>query len=48
MIGICPVLFLGYKIVMRTHFRKAETIDLYENLDEIEEYQRTFVPTKPG
>ncbi|KAK0643431.1 amino acid permease/ SLC12A domain-containing protein [Cercophora newfieldiana] len=46
MIGICPLLFLGYKLVHRTHFRKAATIDLYENLDEIEEYQRTFVPTK--
>ncbi|KAK0619933.1 amino acid permease/ SLC12A domain-containing protein [Immersiella caudata] len=48
MIFVCPILFLGYKIVMRTHFRKAATIDLYENLDEIEEYQRNFVPTKPS
>jgi hypothetical protein len=47
MIFVCPALFLGYKIVMRTHFRKAATMDLYQNLDEIEEYQRNFVPTKP-
>jgi len=46
MIFVCPLLFLGYKMVMRTRFRKASTIDLYENLEEIEEYQRNFVPTK--
>ena len=47
MIGVWPVLFLGYKIIRRTSFHVSEEIDLFRNLDEIEEYQRTFVPTPP-
>jgi len=46
MIGICPILFVGYKIIMRTRFHKATEIDLFEGVEEIEEYQRDFVPTR--
>ncbi|KAK3324610.1 putative carnitine transport protein [Cercophora scortea] len=48
MIGVTPLLFVGYKIFMRTKFHRAEEIDLLKNLDEVEEYQRSFVPTPPS
>ena len=47
MIGVCPVLFLAYKIIRRTRFRSADEIDLLKDVGEMEEYQRTFVATPP-
>ncbi|CCC05041.1 hypothetical protein SMACR_07364 [Sordaria macrospora] len=44
MIGVCPVLFVVWKLVKKTKFHKAEEIDLYKNLDEVEEYQANYVP----
>jgi len=48
MIVVCPVLFVGYKLRRRTKFYKAHEIDLFKNLNEIEEYQRNYVPPPPG
>jgi len=48
MIFIVPVLFVGWKFFKGTKFHRAKDIDLLKNLAEIEEYQRTFVPTKSG
>ncbi|KAK3390313.1 putative carnitine transport protein [Podospora didyma] len=45
MIFLCPVLFLGWKLAKKTTFIRAQDINLLKNVDEIEEYQRTFVPT---
>ncbi|KAF2471983.1 uncharacterized protein BDR25DRAFT_259261 [Lindgomyces ingoldianus] len=45
MIFVFPVLFLGWKFIKRTKFMKPEEIDLYQDLEEIEEYTRNFVPT---
>ena len=47
MIGVCPVLFVGWKILKRTKWHRLEDVDLFQNLEEIEEYQRTYVPSKP-
>lgn len=47
MIGICPCLYVGYKIVKRTKVYPADEIDLVKNLDEVEEYERSYVPTPP-
>lgn len=47
MIGVCPVLFVGWKMVKRTKWHRLEDVDLLQNVDEIEEYQRTYVPSKP-
>ncbi|KAK3953451.1 amino acid permease/ SLC12A domain-containing protein [Pseudoneurospora amorphoporcata] len=44
MIGVCPVLFVVWKLVKKTKLHKAEEIDLYKNLDEVEEYQANYVP----
>lgn len=44
MIFLFPVLFLGWKFIKKTKFKRAHEIDLYQDLEEIEEYTRNFVP----
>ncbi|KAK4226160.1 general amino acid permease AGP2 [Podospora fimiseda] len=48
MIGVFPMLYLGWKFVKKTRIHKSEEVDLIKNLEEIEEYQRTYVPSPPG
>ncbi|CCF39410.1 amino acid permease [Colletotrichum higginsianum] len=48
MVGIFPVLYFGWKILKRTKIFKPEEVDLYRDKDEIDEYERTFVPTPPA
>lgn len=47
MIAVCPILYLGYKFVNKTKLHRSDEIDLVKNVDEIEEYQRTYVPSPP-
>ncbi|KAM0253903.1 hypothetical protein ACHAQJ_007078 [Trichoderma viride] len=47
MIFVYPILYFGYKIVRKTKIRKPEEIDLFKDVDEIEEYQRNYIPTPP-
>lgn len=47
MIGICPLLYLGWKVFKKTKIYKASEIDLVKNLDEIDEYERSYVPSPP-
>lgn len=47
MIGVFPVLYFGWKIVHRTQVKKPEEVDLLTGLDEIDEYERHYVPEKP-
>lgn len=47
MIGICPLLYLGYKLARKTRIYRPEEVDLVKNLDEIEEYERSYVPSRP-
>ncbi|KAI5465401.1 amino acid transporter [Mariannaea sp. PMI_226] len=46
MIGVCPVLYIGYKLIYKTKILKPEEVDLFQDLDEIEEYERNYVPQK--
>ena len=43
MIGVAPVLYFGYKFVRKTKVWKPEEVDLYTNLDEIEEHEQNYV-----
>ncbi|KAF2003226.1 hypothetical protein P154DRAFT_460957 [Amniculicola lignicola CBS 123094] len=45
MVFLFPVLFIGWKIIKKTKFKAAHEVDLYQDLEEIEEYHRTYVPT---
>ena len=47
MIGMFPILFFGYKLVKKSKWRKGEEVDLRGEVEEIEEYQRNYVPTPP-
>lgn len=44
MVGIVPLLYLGYKVLKRSKFYKPEEVDLLKNLDEIEEYEANYQP----
>lgn len=48
MVFLFPVLYLGWKFMHKTKIHKASEIDLRKDLDEIEEYERNYVPTPPN
>lgn len=47
MIGVFPVLFVGWKIIKKTKWKNAHEVDLKGEVEEIEDYQRHFVPVPP-
>ena len=47
MIGVFPLLFLGWKMTKKTKWMRSEEIDLQKDLPEIEEYTRNYVETPP-
>lgn len=47
MIMICPLLFVGWKLVRKTRFHRPLEVDLRQDLAGIEEYQRDYVPSPP-
>lgn len=44
MIGVFPILFFGWKMLKKTKWLKPEEVDLYKDVEEIEEYTRNFTP----
>ena len=47
MVAVFPVLFVGWKLVNKTRWLRADEVDLRKDLDEIEHYQDNFVPETP-
>lgn len=47
MIFLVPILFIIWKVVKKTKWKKPEEVNLYEDLEEIEEYQRDFEAVPP-
>lgn len=47
MIGVFPVLYIGWKLIRRTEFRKPEKVDLKTGVAEIDEYTQNYIPTPP-
>lgn len=43
MIGVCPILYVGWKIIHKTRIYKPEEVDLQKDMAEIAEYERNFV-----
>ncbi|CAN8103058.1 unnamed protein product [Discula destructiva] len=43
MVGVVPLLYLGYKVLKRSKFLKPEEVDLLKNLDEVEDYEANYV-----
>ncbi|CAM1505047.1 Fc.00g106840.m01.CDS01 [Cosmosporella sp. VM-42] len=44
MIMLFPVLYIGWKLIHKTKIYKPIEVDLYKDLDVIEEYERNYVP----
>jgi amino acid transporter len=44
MIGVFPILFVSWKLLKKTKWLKPSEVDLYKDVEEIEEYTRNFVP----
>lgn len=42
MIFICPILFIGWKVIKKTKFYRPDEVDLAKDLAEIEEYQSAY------
>lgn len=47
MIGVFPILFISWKLYKKTKWLKPHEVDLRKDLDDIEEYERTYVPRPP-
>lgn len=47
MIAVFPILFVFWKYYHKTTLRKPHEVDLFQDLDAIEEYHRNFVEEPP-
>ncbi|KAL7624870.1 general amino acid permease agp2 [Parahypoxylon ruwenzoriense] len=47
MIGICPILFVGWKLIHRTRYHRPHEVDLYRDIAAVEDYHNKFIPTPP-
>lgn len=47
MVAIVPLLYVGWKVLKRSTFYKLDKIDLVKNLDEIEDYEASYMPQPP-
>merc|ERR1711939_196064 len=47
MVGVFPLLFVGWKFFKKTKWLKPEEVDLRKDMDELEEYERDYVPKPP-
>ena len=43
MIGVFPILFVGWKVLKKTKWLKPEEVDLRGNVQEIDDYTRDFI-----
>ncbi|KAI1206354.1 amino acid permease/ SLC12A domain-containing protein [Annulohypoxylon truncatum] len=47
MIGVCPLLFIGWKVVHKTRFHRPYEVDLLRDVAAVEDYTTKFVPSPP-
>ncbi|XXG99668.1 hypothetical protein Hte_006009 [Hypoxylon texense] len=47
MIGVCPILFISWKLIHRTKFHRPQDVDLLRDVVAIEDYTNKFVPAPP-
>ena len=47
MVGVGPVLYVGWKLYHKTRIYKPEEVDLHKDLNTLEEYERNYVPQPP-
>ncbi|KAI1377167.1 amino acid permease/ SLC12A domain-containing protein [Hypoxylon crocopeplum] len=47
MIGVCPILFIGWKLIHKAPFHRPHEVDLYRDVAAVEDYTNKFIPTPP-
>ncbi|KAI0159985.1 amino acid permease/ SLC12A domain-containing protein [Hypoxylon sp. FL1284] len=47
MIGVCPVLFISWKLIRRTTFHRPHDVDLLKDVAAVDEYTNKYVPAPP-
>lgn len=47
MVGVVPILFVGWKIIKRTKWINPMEANLEQDQPEIEAYERTYIPVPP-
>lgn len=47
MVGVFPALYIGWKLFHKTTIHKPINVNLHEDLDVIDEYERNFVSQTP-
>ncbi|KAI4859543.1 amino acid permease/ SLC12A domain-containing protein [Hypoxylon rubiginosum] len=47
MIGICPILFICWKLIHKTKFHRPQDVDLLRDVAAVEDYTNKFVPAPP-
>ncbi|KAI0896181.1 amino acid permease/ SLC12A domain-containing protein [Annulohypoxylon nitens] len=47
MIAVCPILFVGWKVIHKTRFHRPYEVDLIKDVAAIEDYTNRFVPSPP-
>ncbi|KAI1455443.1 amino acid permease/ SLC12A domain-containing protein [Annulohypoxylon moriforme] len=47
MIGVCPLLFIGWKVVHKTKFHRPHDVDLHRDVAAVEDYTNKFIPAPP-
>ncbi|KAL8929792.1 MAG: hypothetical protein Q9208_000936 [Pyrenodesmia sp. 3 TL-2023] len=48
MVGVFPLIYFGWKVLRQTRILKPTEVDLYQDVEEIDEYTRNYVPRPPG
>ncbi|KAF7556809.1 hypothetical protein G7Z17_g1144 [Cylindrodendrum hubeiense] len=48
MVGVFPVLYIGWKLIHKTRIHKPEEVDLKKDLDVLEHYEQNYVPQPPS
>ncbi|KAI1774364.1 amino acid permease/ SLC12A domain-containing protein [Hypoxylon cercidicola] len=47
MIGVCPILFVGWKLIHRTKIHRPQDVDLLRDVAAVEDYTNKFVAVPP-
>ncbi|KAI2464248.1 amino acid permease/ SLC12A domain-containing protein [Annulohypoxylon bovei var. microspora] len=47
MIGVCPLLFIGWKVIHKTRIHRPYELDLRRDVAAIEDYTNKFIPSPP-
>lgn len=47
MVGVCPILFVGWKLLKGTTWAKPEAVDLMTGKPEVDAYEKNYIEPIP-